>query len=95
MKSNNMFREQVNSVTSWFSSWSECEQTVALYSLLKQVPPLQCRFLVEMLQQRLRDNKEVIKQEEEANDPGGYCHYSALFLPSGFKLTWQPLWPSG
>lgn len=70
MKSNNMFREQVNSVTSWFSSWSECEQTVALYSLLKQVPPLQCRFLVEMLQQRLRDNKEVIKQEEEANDPG-------------------------
>ena len=76
MKSNNMFREQVNSVTSWFSSWSECEQTVALYSLLKQVPPLQCRFLVEMLQQRLRDNKEVIKQEEEANDPGAYLMQS-------------------
>lgn len=73
MKSNNMFREQVNSVTSWFSSWSACEQTVALYSLLKQVPPLQCRFLVEMLQQRLSDNKEVIKQEEEANDPAFIC----------------------
>lgn len=73
MKSNNMFREQVNSVTSWFSSWSACEQTVALYSLLKQVPPLQCRFLVEMLQQRLSDNKEVLKQEEEANDSEFIC----------------------
>ncbi|KAL3874918.1 hypothetical protein ACJMK2_037870 [Sinanodonta woodiana] len=69
MKSNNMFRDQVNSVTAWFSSWSQCEQTVALYSLLKMITPTQCRFLVQVLQQSPTENKEVQLKEEEANDP--------------------------
>jgi len=72
MKSNNMFRDQVNSVTNWFGGWSTCEQTVVLYSLLKQIPPRHCRFLVQMLQQRVNDDKDVEVQEEEANDPGNY-----------------------
>lgn len=70
MKSNNMFRDQVNSVTTWFGSWSTCEQTVVLYSLLKLIPPRHCRFLVQMLQQRITDDKDVELQEDEANDPG-------------------------
>ncbi|WAR20467.1 SMAG1-like protein [Mya arenaria] len=73
MKTNNMFRDQVNSVTTWFGSWSTCEQTVVLYSLLKMIPPRHCRFLVQMLQQRVKDDKEVETQEEEANDPA-YIH---------------------
>lgn len=69
-KSNKMFRDQVNSVTTWFGSWSTCEQTVVLYSLLKLIPPRHCRFLVQMLQQRITDDKDVELQEDEANDPG-------------------------
>ncbi|XP_060592793.1 protein Smaug homolog 1-like isoform X2 [Ruditapes philippinarum] len=74
MKSNNMFRDQVNSVTTWFGSWSTCEQTVVLYSLLKLIPPRHCRFLVQMLQQRITDDKDVEIQEDEANDPGYICN---------------------
>lgn len=70
MKSNNMFRDQVNSVTACFNAWSTCEQTVVLYSLLKLIPPLHCRFLVQMLQQRINDDKKVLAQEDQANDPG-------------------------
>lgn len=78
MKSNNMFRDQVNSVTMWFSSWSTCEQTVVLYSLLKMIPPRHCRFLVQMLQQRITDDKDVEAQEDEANDPVYICKLHQL-----------------
>ncbi|KAL5008132.1 hypothetical protein ScPMuIL_013713 [Solemya velum] len=68
MKSNSMFREQVKSVTSWFSTWSECEQTVALYSLLKRISPSQGCFLVQVLQNTLLDCQELKITEEEANN---------------------------
>ncbi|KAL4238060.1 Protein Smaug 2 [Mactra antiquata] len=74
MKANNMFGDQVSSVTAWFESWSTCEQTVVLYSLLKGIPPRHCRFLVQMLQQRISDDKEVENQEVEANDPTYICN---------------------
>lgn len=70
MKSNNTFKDQVNSVTNCFGGWSTCEQTVVLYSLLKLIPSRHCRFLVQMLQQRINEDKEIEVQEEEANDPG-------------------------
>ncbi|XP_060082936.1 protein Smaug homolog 2-like isoform X2 [Ylistrum balloti] len=71
MKSNNLFRDQVNSVTNLFEKWSECEQTVALCTLFKQISPTQCRFLAQVLDQT--DCTDISQTENEANDPG-YIH---------------------
>ncbi|KAI8788050.1 protein Smaug 1 [Biomphalaria glabrata] len=67
MKSNS-FREQVNIITSWFKDWSECEQTVALYSLLKKSSPVQAKFLDQILQHSLADCVDVKHLEARAND---------------------------
>ncbi|KAK3736884.1 hypothetical protein RRG08_000629 [Elysia crispata] len=67
MKSNN-FREQVALMTSWFKEWNECEQTVALYSLLKKSSPVQAIFLDQVLQQSLADCTDVKQLEAKAND---------------------------
>ena len=69
MKSNN-YREQVQMVSSWFKDWSECEQTVALYSLLKKSSPIQARFLDQVLQQSLAECSDVQQWEAKANDEG-------------------------
>ena len=70
MKVNNNFREQVGQVTSWFREWSECEQTVALYSLLKKLTPQQACFLDQVLQQSLSECSEVKSMQNKANDAG-------------------------
>lgn len=64
-----MFREQVNTVSNWFKSWSECEQTVALYSLLKRLSPTQVKFIAQVLEQGATENSQVQRLEEEANSP--------------------------
>lgn len=71
MKSNNMFRDHMNSVNSWFESWSECEQTVALYSLLMRATTTQCRFLSQVLSQR--NYSDIAELEKEANE-SAYIH---------------------
>lgn len=64
------FREQVATVSSWFDEWNPCEQTVALYSLLKKLGPVQGRFLGLCLsQQGLQSSKETRITEQNANDP--------------------------
>lgn len=68
MKSSNLFRDQVSYVTSLFENWSECEQTVALCTLFKQVTTTQCKFLAQVMNQT--DCSEVQHVEEEANNAG-------------------------
>ncbi|KAK7104061.1 protein Smaug homolog 1-like [Littorina saxatilis] len=68
MKANSNFREQVGQVTTWFKEWSECEQTVALYSLLKKLTPPQAKFLDQVLQQSLAECTDVKQMQKKAND---------------------------
>uniref|UniRef100_A0A8D0L869 Sterile alpha motif domain containing 4B n=1 Tax=Sphenodon punctatus TaxID=8508 RepID=A0A8D0L869_SPHPU len=62
-----MFRDQVGILASWFKSWNECEQTVALLSLLKHVTRTQARFLQLCLEHSLADCTEIHILESEAN----------------------------
>lgn len=67
-----MFRDQVGVLASWFKGWNECEQTVALLSLLKRVSRTQARFLQLCLEHSLADCTELHVLEVEANNPGQY-----------------------
>ncbi|XP_060685129.1 protein Smaug homolog 1 isoform X4 [Hemiscyllium ocellatum] len=64
-----MFRDQVGVLAGWFKGWNECEQTVALLSLLKRVSRTQARFLQICLEHSLSDCTELHILEGEANDP--------------------------
>lgn len=65
-----MFRDQVGILTDWFKGWNECEQTVALLSLLKRVSRTQARFLHICLEHWLADCTEINILEAEANNAG-------------------------
>ncbi|KAK7879826.1 hypothetical protein WMY93_033503, partial [Mugilogobius chulae] len=64
-----MFRDQVSVLSGWFKRWNECEQTVALLSLLKRVTRTQARFLQLCLEHSLSDCSELVAAETDANDP--------------------------
>ncbi|XP_037102694.1 protein Smaug homolog 1 isoform X4 [Syngnathus acus] len=63
-----MFRDQVGILASWFKGWNECEQTVALLSLLKRVSRTQARFLQLCLEHSLADCTELQVLEADANN---------------------------
>nr|XP_033810838.1 protein Smaug homolog 2 isoform X2 [Geotrypetes seraphini] len=62
-----MFRDQVSVLSGWFKGWNECEQTVALLSLLKRVTRTQARFLQLCLEHSLADCNDIHILESEAN----------------------------
>jgi hypothetical protein len=77
-----MFREQVNRLSLWFEQWNECEQTVALYSLLKRLSPHQARFCSLVLEQCLQDCADLQQQEQRANNPGQSVAYAIIQINS-------------
>lgn len=65
-----LFSDQVSILSTWFKNWNECEQTVALFSLLKRVHKRQAKFLARCLEHGLKDCLELVPVEREANDAG-------------------------
>lgn len=64
-------KDRVELLSRWFKEWNHCEQTLALYSLLRRVSPTQARFLSFVLNQKLKNEVAVIEQLElEANSSG-------------------------
>jgi len=72
------FSEQIGVVVDWFTTWTDCEKVVALYCLLRKLPPSQTKFLAQVLNQIVASCSPV-DLEEQANDPGlSATHISCL-----------------
>lgn len=84
-----MFRDQVGVLASWFKGWNECEQTVALLSLLKRVSRTQARFLQLCLEHSLAECTELQVLEAEANNPGeaSVTRHHVHLQASGFSVV--------
>ena len=68
-----LFRDQVSTLVEWFANWNECEQTIALYTLLKRISTIQARFLSLILEHTFRDDSfEVQVMQRRANDKGKF-----------------------
>ena len=73
MKGSGAFNDQFSVMKAWFRDWSECEQTVALYSLIKKLTIPQAKFLNQVLQQSLADCQDVTHLQNRANDEGWFA----------------------
>lgn len=90
-----MFRDQVGVLAGWFKGWNECEQTVALLSLLKRVSQTQARFLQLCLEHSLADCAELHVLEGEANTPGKCAAVVPPVPPVHPFPAWSPGSASG
>uniref|UniRef100_A0A8C6KES8 Protein Smaug n=1 Tax=Nothobranchius furzeri TaxID=105023 RepID=A0A8C6KES8_NOTFU len=86
-----MFRDQVGVLTDWFKGWNECEQTVALLSLLKRVSRTQARFLHICLEHWLADCTEIHILEAEANNAVSQWHQEPKEKVVSLLLSHLPL----
>ena len=68
--SSSFYRDQIYTITQWFGQWSDCEQTVALYTLLRQLSSRQARFIEHLLQEQASTDPSVDGQESKANNLG-------------------------
>lgn len=87
------FRDQVSALVGWFNNWNECEQTIALYTLLKRISNTQAKFLSLILEHTFRDDPvEIQLLQKQANDKGIYAIF-LLFLSGFFHVClWAANW---
>lgn len=67
------FGDRARQLATWFQEWNQCEQTIALYSLLTKVSATQARFFSLVLEHTLKngqDSQELARMENDANNPG-------------------------
>lgn len=65
------FRNQVHTIQNWFTEWNDCERTIALYSLLRQMKPIHARFLSVVMEHTFRDESYRTQMfVDQANDKG-------------------------
>ncbi|KAL4674774.1 hypothetical protein H8959_018708 [Pygathrix nigripes] len=85
-----MFRDQVGILAGWFKGWNECEQTVALLSLLKRVTRTQARFLQLCLEHSLADCNDIHLLESEANSAVRLdLKHKQLPVPESFEFRYS------
>ncbi|XP_039294385.1 protein Smaug homolog 1 [Nilaparvata lugens] len=65
-----MFDSQLATVVSWFDTWNETGQAVALIKMVTRVSPIQARFIAIALDHTLNKFSELALQEQAANNPG-------------------------
>jgi hypothetical protein len=85
----NAFRSQVHAIQTWFTEWNECERTIALYSLLRQMTPIHARFLSVVMEHTFRDQAYRTQMyEDQANDKGTiiYIVYVSCALAGQFVI---------
>lgn len=83
MKPGNAFGDRARLLAEWFQDWNSCEQTIALYSLLRKVSATQARFLSLVLEHLLKnggDSQELNRLEKQANNSGS-CSLALTPLP--------------
>ncbi|XP_067941489.1 protein Smaug homolog 1-like [Watersipora subatra] len=61
------FKEQLATVSQWFQQWSDCEQTIGLCTLLKQLDSRQARFIEQLLQDLSSTDPNLEDLELQAN----------------------------
>jgi len=85
------FSEQIGIVVDWFNTWNDCEKVVALYCLLRKLPPPQTKFLSQALNQIVASCSPV-SVEEQANDPGVYIQYTVWCYQSSLMFRCGKCW---
>ena len=72
-KANMVFREQMFCLSQVWNTWSEVEQVIALYSLVKKLNPVPARFFLNILaSSSIPESTDLLASENKANDPGKF-----------------------
>ena len=77
------FKEQLATVSQWFQQWTDCEQTIALCTLLKQLDSRQARFIEQLLQDLSSTDPNLEDLEQQANSIGKNNRLTVLVRTTG------------
>lgn len=65
------FSHQIQNMMEWCDVWTPCERTVAVFTLLRKLDPVEMKFISHILGQiSLESGRAILTKEEQANNPG-------------------------